>query len=135
MKKWTFLLPILLILGVSIYLFAQGNPHIDFSVSDDALTLTGPGGFSSKTAFADIASAALVEEPEYGQAKSGYDEQGMTCGEWENEAWGAYTRCTVSAAEVCILIIKTDGTALAFSYSNTADTKTLFTALQDYFPR
>lgn len=106
-------------------------PSIRFDSTDTALTLSGPEDTSVQLAYADITSAELVNEPDYGSAAGGGVSGKIQYGLWENESWGSY-QSFISTGIPCCIVLSTEDTTVAFNLENQDTTKRLYDSLLEY---
>lgn len=124
-KKVNYLISIIIIIAVLIIAQMRGDSNISLDFGDDSLTVRAPKEFSFSVAYDEISSIDLVEFNDPGNMLSGGENRNCSWGDWENEAWGQYTRGTSAKADTAILVTTTDNAHLVFSYEDDDTTASL----------
>lgn len=107
------------------------SPTVQFGSTETTLTLTGPKETSIQLDYADIISAKLVSDPDYGTAADGGTSGKIQYGIWENETWGSYHSFVSSKIPCCIVLYTEDDTTV-FNLENQDTTERLYTSLLEF---
>lgn len=129
-KSVGFLIPLLLIFGISLFAWFHGSHSIDWTWTEDSLTVTDPGGETFSVDFADVITVTLEPQNDLGECLRGDSTRAWIYGVWKNERWGQYRLCAAADSTSCIVFQATDGFTV-ISYESEQTTRALFESACD----
>ncbi|MCC8102960.1 MAG: PH domain-containing protein [Clostridiales bacterium] len=123
---------LIIVLVVIAYTFyTRDQTGMDFSMSEEAFTITMPDSTEVSLSFSDVTSMELVSDVDYGSCVSGQSSDSCYYGTWENETWGSYALCVAPSIGSCILV-ETEEQILVFNFESASTTSALYESLLDY---
>lgn len=115
-----FVVAVFVFVGVLMF-----TGDITFAVTEKTITVKADYYADLTLNFADIESAELIEDANYGSRTFGYGSARLLMGTFENEEYGTYTLYAYADTDTAILINHKQGT-IVFSAQTAEETKALY---------
>ena len=114
----------------------KGSRAIDYKVSENYLTVTGPSdtGFSTDIPWLDIVSVEVADTLDIGESISStvsQEYEDCLCGTFKNDLYGTYTLC-ISKNISKFIVLKTNDGILVFNFNDANTTVGLCDGILTY---
>ena len=86
---------------------SQGT--ISYGIDDKALAVSGATGTTAAVYLKEITSVEYVEELKIGEALNAVQERDISCGSFENDAYGVYSLYAYDSNATYVVVKHTDG--------------------------
>ena len=127
-KYWNLIFPVVLILCVTMFAWFSRSSEIGFDWSEEAVSITDPGGEVFTIRYADVTSLTLETRSDFGRCLSGESRRNWTYGIWENGDWGTYRLLAAAGVDRCI-VFQTAQMCYVLSYESDRTTEALYEQL------
>lgn len=122
-----------LVLAAVVLLNLLGGSGVSVAPGPEALTLTMHDGSTRVVEYADMLSAELLENVDYGAVMEGTETRTGRSGTWEHPAWGSYTICTYASCDR-VVRITTEVGSYVMNLASEEETRQLYQLIQDKMP-
>lgn len=119
------------VLGFALYGLFGGSTKTVFDFGDDTLAVCY-GDFEASIPYSEMQTVELVEEIDFGTMLDGGINKKYRWGDWENDTWGAYTQCTSTLTDYCIVLTMNNETIYVLSYQDEKTTVELSKMIPGY---
>ena len=121
---WINLIIVLALIAiVMIRSIRGGGSDVDFALSEDRLSISGPGEFTVSVEFSDVSSIAFRDSLDQGVCIDGGSEGSYTYGIWENEEFGQYALHVLTKVNAYIVLTEVDGDVIVFNIESDKTTE------------
>ena len=123
---------LVLIVIVTVRSLVSGGSGVDFTLTEDSLSFSGPGEFEVSVEFKNLASVAFRENLELGDCITGGSEKGYTYGVWKNEEFGEYALHVLTKVQAYVILTEADGSTVVANFENARTTEDFSKNLIEY---
>ncbi len=116
---------------VILFIIVKGEKGIELKVGENGLTISAASGEPLYVDYEKIRNISFVQDFERGERVSGPEKRGISAGTWKNEQYQEYTLFAYDKIP-SVIILETDGGAIAFNYESKNTTEEFYVTLKDY---